>query len=113
MSPIQASAKSRARPGSTGTVANGSSRCGSTTASRPRHGSRWNSRSTSRRSEMDLHEMGPNEARARERMERDADIRRGLGEMTGTADMRFYADDLAYAALADAGVEYPDECPGC
>lgn len=47
----------------------------------------------------------------RERMERDADIARDLGGMLGVEDMRYYGQELQYAALMDCGPMYLEPTP--
>jgi hypothetical protein len=47
--------------------------------------------------------MGRREDEVRERMERDADVARGLGGMLGLDDMRYYGEELSWAAFEDAG----------
>jgi hypothetical protein len=51
---------------------------------------------------------GPREDEVRERMNRDADILRGLGQMPSLDDMRTYADELSWAAVED-GMRYEEE----
>jgi hypothetical protein len=46
--------------------------------------------------------MGRYEDEVREEMARAADTARGLGMSLGVDDMRYFADELGYAAMADA-----------
>ena len=54
--------------------------------------------------------MGRREDEVRERMERDADIMRGVGGVIGLDDMRAYEEELNWAALEDGrrGAEEAD-----